>query len=387
MIRIYEANVTPGALVNFTSMRSVADSHQGFLSYDSNKGFFNGPLTSVKDGTDTYDVYLKSSSLLNSGAYSFILFNKYARHESGDPDDRLVNITIGRNDYLYRAPFPDGIEGLVRHHQAVPHDGYYTVSITSEDPVYYYPFSCPEPGPCADNRYCTQTQTFWGDTELLGDAWLQAVGGELVIGTGYTMTFTGPYHVEQYLPNGGPATVLEDNHTNPLLAGGVLGGQLTALQLNILFSEAGIGLTGESSYITDHIITRGAFEGMSVGEFRDLAFEVFGGEDIPVGKTLSDFVGTADSINNNHKDCRVGEGYLAPYCAQIQRTTICTDSDGTWISSEYGWTFTPLLENFSTSELEEVLDHDNRTNVRDWYYYSPKLPKTGAVGLSCMSAT
>jgi len=170
--------------------------------------------------------------------------------------------------------------------------------------------------------YCTQTQGGWGQVASEGnvgelrDAYFDTVfpGGLVVGGDGHTLTFTNSMAVQLYLPAGGTAASLTQDHANPLTTeSGVLGGQVTALKLNVLFSDAGIGKVLPACSLRDLEIDDGPFEGLTVGEFLTLAEEVLGGDTsgLTGGETISDVSDTATAINENFVDCiQPSNGFL-----------------------------------------------------------------------------
>lgn len=175
--------------------------------------------------------------------------------------------------------------------------------------------------------FCTQTQGGWGqacngnNVGCLRDAhWEDVVGDYLLVGAGFFMYFSEPEDVEAYLPNGGPPGMLNKFHYNSTTTeAGILGAQVTALKLNVIFSEAGVGLSGPNSntalgYLT---INSGPFAGMQVYYFLELAETVLGGDPIDLlfyGATISDVVDTAAAINENFVDCASDNGFLDNEC-------------------------------------------------------------------------
>jgi hypothetical protein len=162
--------------------------------------------------------------------------------------------------------------------------------------------------------YCTQTQGGWGascnggNVGCLRDTnWATAVGSNLAVGEGFKMTFSTSKAVEDYLPAGGNAGALTKDFTNPTQTeSGILGGQVTALKLNVLYSEKGVGLetTGK---IGNLYIASGKYAGMSVNEFLEHAEKVLGGYE---QDSFADLNSAATSINENFDNCNIDKGYL-----------------------------------------------------------------------------
>lgn len=172
---------------------------------------------------------------------------------------------------------------------------------------------------CVD--FCTQSHDNWGlecgdeNTGYLRDNnWDEVTGGTLVVGEGYTLTFTSSEAVAAFLPTDGPAGSLTSEHINPTVTeSGILGGQVTALKLNVLFSDKGIGkVVPACDGLRSMRIRRGPFLKMEVGDFLTLAEEALGGDltQLPYGVTLSDVNDTATSINENFIDCTTDNKYI-----------------------------------------------------------------------------
>jgi hypothetical protein len=144
--------------------------------------------------------------------------------------------------------------------------------------------------------------------------WEEATGGTLEVGARNTITFTGPGAVEEFLPAGGKPRQLSASYTDPASTeSGGFGGQVVALKLNVLYSDAGIGLKGAGAgRLGELYIADGAFKGLTVREFLALAERELGGEDAGAqyGASVSDFSDAADRINNNFVDCKGDKGRL-----------------------------------------------------------------------------
>jgi hypothetical protein len=127
-------------------------------------------------------------------------------------------------------------------------------------------------------------------------------GGRLVIGAGKTITFTSAQAVIAFLPSGGPTGTLSASLTNPTgkTSAGVLAGQLTALELNLL---AYPGLANVE-------IVSGAFAGMTIGEFHLMAEQAFGGNTsvLKAGVTLSTVNDQATQVNEFFDNGRAPDG-------------------------------------------------------------------------------
>jgi hypothetical protein len=188
----------------------------------------------------------------------------------------------------------------------------------------FAPVDVPEPlCPIYPGDFCTQTQGGWGtacagqNTGCLRDAyWDEVIGDNLTVGVGYTLTFTGSQYIEGFLPQGGPSDVLVQSHVNPSSSeANTFGGQVTALKLNVLFSDAGVGKSVPNLDVSigELFLVSGKFEGLTVYELLDLAQRVLGGDlDLldDYDASLSDLNDAVSSVNENFVDCLVDEGFL-----------------------------------------------------------------------------
>jgi hypothetical protein len=127
-------------------------------------------------------------------------------------------------------------------------------------------------------------------------------GGRLVIGAGKTLTFTSAQAVSAFLPSGGPTGTLNASLTNPTgkTSAGVLAGQLTALELNLLANPGLANVT----------INGGAFAGLTIGEFHLLAEQAFSGDmsALPNGASLSAVNDQATQVNEFFDNGRAPDG-------------------------------------------------------------------------------
>jgi len=202
--------------------------------------------------------------------------------------------------------------------------------------------------------FCTQTIGGWGQ-ECNGNNpgcmrdnnWDAVIGGSgLIVGAGYYMAFSGAEHIENYLPDSGPAGLLDDLHLNATTTvSGILGSQVTALKLNVLYSEAGVGLEtpGDDLSLGYLEIASGPFSGMQVYYFLEIAEIVLGGDTIDLwfyGADIGDVVDTATSINENFVDCAVDNGFLVNPCCEMGSCCCCYEwppypPDGVVIGTEF----------------------------------------------------
>lgn len=164
--------------------------------------------------------------------------------------------------------------------------------------------------------YCTQTQGGWHNADLLDDNFATVFPSGLLVGGTYTMQFSSADAVQTYLPAGETPAVLTQNHSNPTSTeSGNLGGQVTALKINVEFADAGYGKVGSACPIGELCIddTGEAFDGITVDTFLAVAEAVLGGDTsvlTPYGASITDVVETATAINENFVDCTTDNGYL-----------------------------------------------------------------------------
>jgi len=172
--------------------------------------------------------------------------------------------------------------------------------------------------------YCSRTQGGWGAPCagnnagcLLRNNFATVFPAGLTIGGTFTMHFDSSGAIREYLPAGETAGVLTANLNNPLTSpAGVFGGQVTALAINVAFSDAGVGDFNPN--LGNLIIPNGVhspagpFAGWTVYQILALANDVLGGNTgaLPGGISLTDLNSVVDGINNNFDSCHVSLSYL-----------------------------------------------------------------------------
>ena len=129
------------------------------------------------------------------------------------------------------------------------------------------------------------------------------------------MAFSSSAAVQAYLPAGGTGAAL---HTSAPLcnptstSAGVLGGQLTALALNVAFSDAGYFPQASTAHLGDLVATSGACAGYTVRQILARGNQVLSGL-TPSGAqcaTPDALVTAADAINQNFDNCAANLGGL-----------------------------------------------------------------------------
>jgi hypothetical protein len=162
------------------------------------------------------------------------------------------------------------------------------------------------------------TQGGWGNTchgtnpGCVRDTWFSTVYPTgLTVGGIYTIHFSTATAVRNFLPAGGTARHLTANLTNPTVTpAGVFAGQVTALALNVGFSNAGI--TGFNANLGDLFLSFGPLAGYSVNQVLALCNAVLGGDTaaLPADVTIPNLNDAADHINKNFDGGTVSRGSL-----------------------------------------------------------------------------
>lgn len=174
------------------------------------------------------------------------------------------------------------------------------------------------PGPCTPGvgtcgwvtgSMTTYTQLAWGNPfatnpTLFGG--YDTVYGNSVVEVGipgsggFSMAFTLPLAVSEYLPASGAPAPLNADLVNPTTtASGVLGGEVLGLQLNVDFADAGL-TTGTSAFAFGDLTLcnlGAAVDGTSVRDFLARANTALGGGTTS-GISLLGYVSVASQLNN-----------------------------------------------------------------------------------------
>jgi hypothetical protein len=132
-----------------------------------------------------------------------------------------------------------------------------------------------------------------------------STGGLLTVGlpnTGYTMTFSQPSYISQYLPAVGPLGALDANLLNPSTSSsGGFGGDVLALQLNVDFSDSGF-LEGTSNLkfgdlTLCNFTADPTLDGMTVRQILALANTALGGG--TTGHSINDLDAAAGGLDSS----------------------------------------------------------------------------------------
>ena len=133
-----------------------------------------------------------------------------------------------------------------------------------------------------------------------------------MVGVGFTITLTSSDAVKQYLPGGGKAEALTENHTNPVDANklGILAGQMTALSLNVGFDRCDPDFSSSWSSLGDQVYcAEGPCKGMTVSAILTLGNQVLGGGSIPSHFNIGVLNTCVTTINENYDN---GDHYPIP---------------------------------------------------------------------------
>ena len=132
----------------------------------------------------------------------------------------------------------------------------------------------------------------------------------------YHVTFEEAQDITDYLPAGGPAKKLNRNYLNPSTVSlkNNLVNHLVALTLSVGFDAADASFGTAGIPLGNMEIGSGAFAGMTVNEFLEIANGVLGGTNNSY--SVQDVLTTATSINENYVDGKIDNHFL-----------VCPDND------------------------------------------------------------
>lgn len=171
------------------------------------------------------------------------------------------------------------------------------------------------PDECDLNGYMTFTQGGWGSPSNSGPGKIRDMYFDnvfpsgLIVGSNFKITLSSATAVKNFLPQGGTAGALTQNHNNPTTtSAGVLAGQIVALKLNVNYSAAGY-IGSNSIPLGNLVIATGPFTGYTVNNFLAFAEQVLGGGNLN-GFTFSQVNDAATAINENFVDGTTNNGFL-----------------------------------------------------------------------------
>jgi len=117
---------------------------QGFIAQDSTR-----PVYDINTFRYIYDDQESSEMFLTPGEYSYVFFDKYSLNGPGQgADNRKLSVKVEGPDGVvvdktYTKPAPIGTEGAVVGNYSISQQGNYTLSVDSEDSIYWALISCP----------------------------------------------------------------------------------------------------------------------------------------------------------------------------------------------------------------------------------------------------
>ena len=142
---VYTFNAAYGSTIKIEgTMDNGARDIQGYLSQDS-----DDPVYDVGTFQYVFDDKRSDTVFLTPGDYSYAFFDKYSINAPGaGSDNREFNIKVAGDagiviDRTYTHPNPDGTEGAVVDNFTVNSQGNYTISVDTEDSVYWALMDCP----------------------------------------------------------------------------------------------------------------------------------------------------------------------------------------------------------------------------------------------------
>lgn len=171
--------------------------------------------------------------------------------------------------------------------------------------------------PIGCSGFRTQTQGGWGancsgnnPASILQNNFSTVFPTGVEIGCTNKLKFTSATAVRNYLPQGGTACALSSGiKTNPTSGGGVFGGQLLALAINLKMDLVLANFGSSPGNLKDLIITSGNFKNWTVQQFFDEANKKIGNCSA-TNFTFSQYSDAAAKINENYDNGSVNKGYL-----------------------------------------------------------------------------
>ncbi|MCE5239353.1 hypothetical protein LLH23_12800 [bacterium] len=225
---------------------------------------------------------------------------------------KFVGVTAGF-DYKVSVTLPAGYADYTQNYDRDGVlDGQSNGVIAATDLTYDFGYIPPE----TTGGWETFTQGGWGAKPagnnagmLLHTYWAQVYGSAgLVVGGGYTLTFTSAQAVTNFLPSGGTAAALKKSYVDPVgkTTAGVLAGQVVAMRLNVDFSGAGLTATGLGSLK----IQTGTYAGFTVAQLLSLGEAVLGGDTSGLLGSVADLSSACTAVNESF-DNGADTGFLA----------------------------------------------------------------------------
>jgi SprB repeat len=217
----------------------------------------------------------------------------------------------------------------------------------------------------------TQTQGGWGSTCNGGNPgcyrdanFAAAFPNGLTIGCNNTLTLTTSAAVENYLPCGGPASVLSGTFTDPNCLNNVLSAQLIAATLSVTFDAYDANFGASTTALGSLVVASGPMAGLTVNQVLLEANLAIGG----CGSTysLNALNQTLTSINENFVDGTMAETALeCPVgpCSQVFRNPNASRISG-WPNPFDGAVNVTFVQAVEGETTVEILGIDGARKVR-----------------------
>lgn len=248
------------------------------------------------------------------------------REYAGTLDGLRILLDCGTQDelsyYSQNLAFCDSLDALGVPYQFTSFVGGHTNHLPERFQLAFMHLSqtlCPTE--CA-GFYSTLTEGQWGQNACNGNNFAcfrdqyfaEVYPAGMVVGNGYTVTFTSSAAIGAALPVGGSLGVLATNLTNPAPRtlqrnGGNFAGSVITLKLNVDYAYAsGFRYLDQLFVGAGH----GAFTDMPLYDVLDVAETVLGGNmsALPAGETLASLNNLMTAVNHNFEQGRVASSGL-----------------------------------------------------------------------------
>ena len=144
-VKVYRTDVTPGSEVDVDITAYKARDARGVQGY-----FVQDPSHPVYNVTDLGLIYDDGVDeiYLVPGTYDYVFYDKYEKNNDGSDDSRSLSVEIKNpsnqviSQKTYTKPNPSGTQGTVVHEFSVTEEGYYQVSVTTQDSMWWFLFGC-----------------------------------------------------------------------------------------------------------------------------------------------------------------------------------------------------------------------------------------------------
>ena len=142
--KVLSLSTSPGDTVSFESPgNQEARRVQAYLAQNSADPVYDlSTLEVVIDAARDNDMFLPI------GTYDYVFFDKYSFHNNGSDDSRRHSVEISSSsttvvDESYTKPFPSPVEGVVVDSYDISTPDTYTLSVDTDDSVYWMYATCP----------------------------------------------------------------------------------------------------------------------------------------------------------------------------------------------------------------------------------------------------